>query len=133
MSLDLFDLSFGHCLTNRCSLLDRIPYSTCPSHRFILSSSELRKKGPSTAPFHEYSLGGVLKRGQSAVDVPFRPVTSGGTVFCSLVLYPSPVFPEFLGTTEEGSKCDTFPGYSLGGGSTLLNTACRPFSLACVR
>ena len=32
MSLDLFDLSFGHCLTNGCSLLDRIPYSTCACH-----------------------------------------------------------------------------------------------------
>ena len=88
---------------------------------------ELRKNGQSTEPFHKYSpLGGVLKRGQSAVDVPCRPVTSGGTVFCSLVLYPSPVFPEFLGTTEEGSKYDTFPRYSLGGASTLLNMTCRP-------
>ena len=39
------DLSFGHCLTNRCSLLDRIPYSTCPSHRFsqVFSRSYGRK------------------------------------------------------------------------------------------
>ena len=61
------------------------------------------------------------------MDVPCRPVTSGGTVFCSLILYPSSAFPwGSLWTMEEGSKYDAFPSTPLGAASALLNTTCRP-------
>ena len=61
------------------------------------------------------------------MDVPCRPVTSGGTVFCSLILYPSSAFPwGSLGTTEEGLKYDAFPSTPLGAAPALLNTTCRP-------
>ena len=59
--------------------------------------------------------------------MPCRPVTSGGTVFCSLILYPSSAFPRgSLGITEEGSKYDAFPSTPLGAAPELLNTPCRP-------
>ena len=52
VSLDLFDLSFGHCLTNRCSLLGRIPYSTCPSNPFLSwVPRSYRRKSQSTTLF----------------------------------------------------------------------------------
>ena len=61
------------------------------------------------------------------MDVPCRPVTSGGTVFCSLILYPSSAFHRgSLGITEEGSKYDAFPSTPIGAASELLNTPCRP-------
>ena len=88
----------GHCPTNTCSLLSGIPYSraylafvTVVYPRFPLEPRLERSK---CSTFPRVSLGEVLKRGQSAVDVPCRPVTSGGTVFCSLCLILPPIFLE---------------------------------------
>ena len=61
------------------------------------------------------------------MDVPCRPVTSGGTVFCSLILYPSSAFPESSSELwKRGQSTTPFPSTPLGGASALLNTTCRP-------
>ena len=129
VSLDLFDLSFGHCLTNRCSLLGRIPYSTCPSKPFypeFLGATEERSKyGTFSQVFS--SLWGV-KTGPVCCGraLPSRHFWWHRVLFTGTLSFPR-FYPEFLGATEEGSKYDAFPEYSpLGGASALLNTTCRP-------
>ena len=53
------------------------------------------------------------------MDVLCRPVTSGGTVFCSLILYPSSAFPESSSELwKRGQSTTPFP-------STLLSEGRR--------